>query len=134
MTPWVVVKFARWRRTSRGRRANRSERDTWARAKSDLLCPILAADPWGLCVVMRYARPIEEHEYEALENFIEALPYGSPHDLVNDFKYENFGVIGTKFVKVDYEVLPEPAWNEADLDPRAEPLVRRLVDGDSSGR
>jgi hypothetical protein len=55
--PWAI-KFAR---SAKGRRECRHERTVWKRyggkpVNGDLLCPIIASDPFGLVVIMRKAQ------------------------------------------------------------------------------
>jgi hypothetical protein len=88
-----------------GFHANLKERRKWQQSHSEHLCPILLSDSLGLFVVMRYARPLTDGEFEKLEReYIEegASPFARIHS--GDFKRENYGMLGDQRVKIDYEM------------------------------
>lgn len=96
--------YRRWRETLEGLNANRHEREKWKASRDVRLCPILFSDTLGIIVVMPYARALTDEEFEKLE--VEYIVershiFGKAHH--GDFKRENYGMLGDRVVKVDYE-------------------------------
>lgn len=61
--PWAI-KIPRLKRFKRGRWSNLWERELWKQRAHPALCPVIAADPFGLFVVMPRARDISDAEFE----------------------------------------------------------------------
>lgn len=97
-------RYRRWREILEGLNANRYEREKWKASRDACLCPILFSDVIGIIVVMPYACPLTEEEFEKLElehimkraGTLWGARYG-------DFKRENYGMLDDRAVKVDYE-------------------------------
>ena len=98
----AVIKVPRIRKLSAGLRCNRWEREIWRKWRPrfpqwTMLCPVVAAGPFGLFLVMRKAsQPVTEHE---ADEFVKNAPYpdtdceGKPADL---------GRIDGRVVALDY--------------------------------
>lgn len=104
--PWAI-KFAR---SSRGRRACRNERGLWRYYKGkpgngDLLCPIIASDPFGFVVVMRKAKRTPRPFWSTWPEFQpkwEYLPDEGDIPDPGEPSPKDWGVIDGRFVLVDY--------------------------------
>ena len=108
--PWAI-KFAR---SAKGRRACRHERAVWKRhggqpGNGDLLCPIIASDPFGLVVIMRKA---QRTPWPFLSTWNERQPQWEYWPGEGDMpdpgepKPKDWGVIDGGFVMVDYGNVP----------------------------
>ena len=104
--PWAI-KFAR---SARGLRAGRHERAVWKRYRGkpgngDLLCPILASDPFGFMVIMRKAQrtpcPYWSTWLDRQPIWEECLRQNDSADLIGP-EPKDWGVINGRFVLVDY--------------------------------
>lgn len=99
-----AVKIPRWHAVQEGLRANLHERWEWQQTHAEHLCPIILSGSFGLFLVMPYARPLTDQEYDALEeDYINegAIQFG--RKLSGDFKRENYGILDDRRVRIDYE-------------------------------
>lgn len=95
-----AVKVPRIRHFAAGCRCNRWERETWRVWRPKFgwqhLCPVLAADPFGLVLVMpRAEQPV------TFQDVISATPDYYPEPIV-ETKPEDFGRIAGAVVALDY--------------------------------
>jgi len=104
--PWAI-KLAR---SAKGRRACRHERAVWKRyggrpGNGDLLCPILASDPFGLVVIMRKA---QRTPWPFFSTWHERQPqweyWPGERDIPDpgEPQPKDWGVLDGRFVMVDY--------------------------------
>lgn len=90
---------AEWRLFLQGLLANMQER-LFARTGWPELCPVLWADPIGLLVIMRRARPLTKSEFAAINwaDFCQNENYVIPAE----HKIDSFGWVGDRLVAIDY--------------------------------
>lgn len=97
-----AIKVPRLRNFRAGLISNRWERETWCKWRRlfgwENLCPVLAADPFGLVVVMQRAQqPVSVAE--AIEAAGDYYP-----DIDCEYKPENFGRLQSGVVILDYGI------------------------------
>nr|CEN54974.1 putative integron gene cassette protein [uncultured bacterium] len=97
-----AIKFPRFKNIANGLRCNRWEREVWIRWRPifgwDGLCPILAADPLGLIVIMARAKqPVSAEEADA------SIQDDRPA-IWRELKPQDYGRIGDKVVVLDYGI------------------------------
>lgn len=95
-----AVKTPRLRNLRQAMRCNRWEREMWQVWRPQFawccLCPVLAADPFGLFVVMpRAQQPVTREQAAAVIGKVD-------EDLYIEIKPENFGLLAGQVVALDY--------------------------------
>ena len=100
-----AIKFAKGKR---GRRCNAYEAALWAKTtdvRRSMLCPIIAALPYGLAIVMRRAAPLSEAEKDYLIE-TDGFPdwdYVPPDDTAPfEYKASDWGRLEGRLVALDY--------------------------------
>lgn len=116
-----AVKVPRLRRLREGMRANRMEariwREGWQRKYTEL-CPILAALPFGIALVMPTVRIMSPDELDAFRAS-EAFPDHDPDPELYESKGGEWGYLHGRPVVVDYAMRVHMAPAEiALIDPR----------------
>jgi hypothetical protein len=104
VSKFYVLKVPRWDAVSSGRRANRTERDTWKATHDERLCPVICGNAWGFFVLMPFARPLSDAEFDEFlmkDALIMSNPF-IPNTHGGDFKKRNFGMLNGQIVKIDY--------------------------------
>lgn len=99
-----AIKLPRLSQLTRGLRCNKWENEIWNTWRPtydwDHLCPVIAAAPFGLCVVMRKAnQPVPPTE---LDDAIDTYDYYP--DVLMEYKPENWGQLDGKVVCLDYGI------------------------------
>ncbi len=103
LTKSYVLKVPRRDAVSSGRRANRTETDTWKTTHNKDLCPVICGSASGWFIIMPFARPLTDEEFdEFLEK--DAQTTSSPFipNYGSDFKRSNYGMLNGQIVKIDY--------------------------------
>jgi hypothetical protein len=98
-----IPRFLSWRVFLEGMIANLQERELSRRySNEEKLCPVIWADPLGLAVVMPFARPMTDEEWEPFDviGFCD-LQNGSSLP-IECGKRDTYGVIAGRVVAVDY--------------------------------
>jgi len=116
-----AVKVPRLRRLREGMRANRMEariwREGWQRKYTEL-CPIFAALPFGMALVMPTVRIMSPEELKAFRDS-EAFPDHDPDPELYESKGGEWGYLRGRPVVVDYAMRVHMAPGEiALIDPR----------------
>jgi hypothetical protein len=108
LTKGYALKIPRASAISSGRRANRTETDTWKATHDEGLCPVLCGNAWGLFVLMPFARALSDKEFDEFQMkdaLIMSNPF-IPNNQGGDFKQSNFGMVNGRIVKIDYGGIP----------------------------
>ncbi len=95
----VAVKLPRLRHLLSGMRCNRWEREMWRTWRPQFdwctLCPVVAADPFGLFVVMRRAtQPVDRTDIDQLPDYYPSI--------TAELKPDDYGWLDGQVVAVDY--------------------------------
>src|SRR5260370_14979856 len=103
LTKSYVLKVPRRDAVSSGRRANRTETDTWKTTHNKDLCPVICGSASGWFIIMPFARPLTDEEFdEFLEKDAQTLSSPFIPNYGSDFKRSNYGMLNGQLVKIDY--------------------------------
>lgn len=99
-----VVKFPSpysWRHFLNGLLANLQEKE-FGICNWQGFCPVTIADPLGFGLVMPYARPLNDDEWENFSNQIERFIDREDYCIPVENKQSSFGMLNGEIVAIDY--------------------------------